>query len=173
MGGTHSNMFRCLLLLTIAAAAHASHPIRQEIVDRVQNSSWEAYAVDENPLAHLSPQEIVNMMGLVDYRPVATSAVDEIVGDIPSSFDARDKWSQCVHPIRNQAKCGSCWAFAAAETLTANLCALGLDPPVLSPQDLVSCDSSDHGSHGGTLPGVNAPPHAFVAPLNGSLANSV
>lgn len=55
-------------------------------------------------------------------------------------------------PVRDQAKCGSCWAFAAAETLTDNLCVLGGAVPVLSPQDLVSCDAKDHGCHGGTLP---------------------
>jgi|ERR1712216_357794 len=45
-------------------------------------------------------------------------------------------------------------AFAAAETLTDNLCVLGQDPPVLSPQDFVSCDKTDHACHGGTLPNV-------------------
>jgi hypothetical protein len=69
-----------------------------------------------------------------------------------ASFDARTKWPSCKKAIRDQAQCGSCWAFAAAETLTDNLCVLGKAPPVLSPQDLVSCDKTDHGCHGGTLP---------------------
>lgn len=38
--------------------------------------------------------------------------------------------------------------------LTTNLCVLGRGNPVLSPQDLASCDSADHGCNGGTLPGA-------------------
>merc|ERR1712070_370336 len=117
------------------------------MLDRIaqaQNgSSYQTYKLDENPFALLSEDEIVGMMGLRDYRPIS-SASNVVVGDIPSSFDARQKWADCIHPIRDQAKCGSCWAFAAAETLTTNLCVLGDAPPVLSPQDLVSCDSGDH-----------------------------
>merc|ERR1712127_374110 len=35
-------------------------------------------------------------------------------GDVPAEFDARTKWPSCIHPIRNQGQCGSCWAFGAS-----------------------------------------------------------
>ena len=38
--------------------------------------------------------------------------------------------------------------------MSTNLCVLGVANEVLSPQDLVSCDKTDHACHGGTLPGA-------------------
>jgi len=73
--------------------------------------------------------------------------------DLPDSFDSRTKWPTCIHPIRNQAQCGSCWAFAASEVLSDRFCiaSQGKTNVVLSPQYLVSCDSSDYGCDGGYL----------------------
>lgn len=34
--------------------------------------------------------------------------------DIPESFNAYERWPGFCHPIRDQAHCGSCWAFAAS-----------------------------------------------------------
>jgi len=73
--------------------------------------------------------------------------------DIPSDFDARTKWPGLIHPIRDQQRCGSCWAFSASEVLSDRVAiASGKASPVLSPEDMVSCDGSDHGCHGGNLP---------------------
>jgi len=71
--------------------------------------------------------------------------------DVPASFDARDNWPNMIHPIANQAQCGSCWAFAAAETLSDRfaISSNGSINLVLSPQQLVSCDRQDMGCNGG------------------------
>jgi len=69
----------------------------------------------------------------------------------PASFDARKQWGACIHPIRDQARCGSCWAFAATEVLSDRFCIAGKNVGVLSPQFLVSCDFSDYGCQGGYL----------------------
>jgi cathepsin B len=68
-----------------------------------------------------------------------------------TSFDARTKWGGCVHSIRDQASCGSCWAFGSSEALSDRFCINGGVNTVLSPQDLVSCDSSDLACNGGYL----------------------
>jgi len=74
-------------------------------------------------------------------------------GDVPDSFDARQKWGSCIHSIRNQEHCGSCWAFSATEALSDRFCiaSSGKEDVILSPQDLVSCDGSDMGCNGGRL----------------------
>jgi len=51
--------------------------------------------------------------------------------------------------VKNQAQCGSCWAFSTAQTVeSANLLA-GKTVPNASPQEIVDCDTSDAGCNGG------------------------
>jgi len=72
---------------------------------------------------------------------------------VPSDFDAREKWGELIHPIRNQEQCGSCWAFSAAEVFSDRVSiAMAKATPPLSPEDMVSCDSNDNGCGGGRLP---------------------
>jgi len=73
--------------------------------------------------------------------------------DVPSDFDSRTQWPDLIHPIRDQQACGSCWAFSASEVLSDRVAiATGKASPVLSPEDLVSCDRVDQGCSGGNLP---------------------
>jgi cathepsin B len=72
---------------------------------------------------------------------------------IPAAFDSRTQWPGAVHPIRNQEQCGSCWAFGATEALSDRFAIqsnLSVNV-VLSPQDLVSCDTANgnQGCDGG------------------------
>lgn len=78
-------------------------------------------------------------------NPIPTSDINK------NSFDAREKWRNKIHPIRNQGKCGSCWAFGATEALSDRFAIIYHNDVVLSPQHLVSCDHSDYGCQGGSL----------------------
>jgi len=73
--------------------------------------------------------------------------------DIPTDFDSRTQWPDCIHAIRDQEQCGSCWAFAASEVTSDRFCiaSQGSVNVVLSPQDLVSCDGQDFGCDGGYI----------------------
>jgi len=72
---------------------------------------------------------------------------------VPTEFDSRTKWPGLVHPIRDQQHCGSCWAFSASEVLSDRVAiATGKASPVLSAEDMVSCDKKDAGCQGGSLP---------------------
>ncbi|ETN78861.1 papain family cysteine protease, partial [Necator americanus] len=64
--------------------------------------------------------------------------------EIPDRFDARDKWPQCAHligDIRDQTKCGSCWAVSAAEVMTDRACVQsgGRIKVHLSDTEILSC----------------------------------
>jgi len=74
------------------------------------------------------------------------------ITDVPSEFNAVTQWKGLVQPIRDQQQCGSCWAFSAAEVLSdRNAIQHNKAEPVLSPEDLVSCDRVDQGCNGGNL----------------------
>lgn len=71
------------------------------------------------------------------------------VSNIPSDFDASTEWPNCIGMIRDQGQCGSCWAFASTEVLADRYCIQQGVSVVLSPQWLVSCDTSNTGCIGG------------------------
>jgi cathepsin B len=77
------------------------------------------------------------------------------VQDIPASFDSRTKWSSIcpsTAEVRDQAACGSCWAFGAVEAMTDRTCIAsnGKNKPHLSAQDMLCCcNSCGMGCNGG------------------------
>lgn len=73
--------------------------------------------------------------------------------DVPDSFDWREAKPECVHAVRDQGACGSCWAHGASEVLSDRFCihSDGQVNVTLSPQQLVDCDLIDHGCQGGFL----------------------
>jgi len=94
--------------------------------------------------------DLVGIEGLETFEGAVAGISD---ADVPDTFDSRTQWAGLIHPIRDQERCGSCWAFSATEVLSdrASIAAKKLTP-VLSPEDLISCDTSDMGCQGGRLP---------------------
>lgn len=113
--------------------------------------------VDENPLSKLEPEQIKGLFG--------TYTDDNLEGielrittenpnyHAPANFDARTKWGNKIHPIRDQGRCGSCWAFGATESVSDRFAidSNGSIDVILSPQQLVDCDKGDYGCGGGYL----------------------
>lgn len=78
----------------------------------------------------------------------------DMLSEVPDSFDWRKENSSCISEVRDQKHCGSCWAFSGTSTLADRVCinSNGSSTELLSPQDLVSCDTVDaHGCHGATI----------------------
>ncbi|KNC86060.1 hypothetical protein SARC_01783 [Sphaeroforma arctica JP610] len=76
--------------------------------------------------------------------------VADVINSLPKEYDARTEHGKCIHPVRNQGRCGSCWSFGASEALSDRFCMAGHDV-LLAPQYLVSCDPVDLGCYGGQL----------------------
>jgi len=88
---------------------------------------------------------------------VLEDTVYAAIADVPASFDARSNWPGLIHPIRDQQGCGSCWAFSASEVLGDRVAiASKTRSPVLSVEDMVSCDTGNGGCTGGQFPKVKA-----------------
>jgi cathepsin B len=119
------------------------------------NADFEVYSYEEHPFKGLSHWDLRNKLGLLGMpaEELAPLPVGEKNYELPADFVSNDKWPECIHPIRDQQRCGSCWAFAASEVLSDRFCIAseGKVNVVLSPQDMVSCDKQDLGCNGGYL----------------------
>lgn len=91
---------------------------------------------------------------LSDFKKLPVVKYDlELIGDLPDSFDPREKWPYCptLNEIRDQGQCGACWAFGAVETMTDRVCIYsnGTKHFHFSAQDLLTCDARNCGCGGG------------------------
>jgi cathepsin B len=131
-----------------------------KLLNEIENSTWTAGQNDV--FNEMSFDEARVLMGtdllhISDYLQSGGKTLDDSyyagMDDPPASFDARTQWQGLIHPIRDQQRCGSCWAFSASEVLSDRVAiATKKASPVLSPEDMVSCDTGDMGCQGGMLP---------------------
>merc|ERR1712188_219463 len=89
---------------------------------------------------------ILGQMGVLSEKsPITLPTLEEdVMLGLPSDFDSRKEWgSMCpsTSEIRDQASCGSCWAFGAVEAMTDRICiaSKGASKPHISAEDLLSC----------------------------------
>jgi cathepsin B len=128
---------------------------REHVAQLKKEAEFEVYDFESHPFAGLSGEDIKAKLGLfgIGWTDLAPLPVGEAKAGLPDNFDSATNWPDCIHPIRDQQSCGSCWAFAASEVLSDRTCIAtsGNTNVVLSPQDLVSCDKKDLGCNGGYL----------------------
>eukprot|EP00993_Chasmostoma_nieuportense_P007729 NODE_989_length_1722_cov_123.702194_g928_i0.p1 GENE.NODE_989_length_1722_cov_123.702194_g928_i0~~NODE_989_length_1722_cov_123.702194_g928_i0.p1 ORF type:complete len:507 (+),score=49.28 NODE_989_length_1722_cov_123.702194_g928_i0:57-1577(+) len=82
------------------------------------------------------------------FQPKPSSVATQV--NLPLSFDARQQWANCtsIQTIRNQAKCGSCWAHSAAEAFSDRLCVAHGTNQIMSPQYQMDCNTDAGGCEG-------------------------
>jgi len=145
-----------LVLLGLVALAAATPLLTKDFVDHINSVQSQWVATHDNRFANMSVEEVKGFLGTElresNYPKVSYEALREFVA-VPDNFDSRTTWKNCIHPIRDQARCGSCWAFGAAEAQSDRLCIasgekINLE---LSTQDMVSCDKNNFACQGGYL----------------------
>ena len=86
-----------------------------------------------------------NAMAVANFNPYRV----KVSNAAPDAFDWRDKGA--VTPVKDQASCGSCWAFSAVANLES-LYYLKKNVQIdISEQMIVDCDTYDSGCNGGLM----------------------
>jgi C1A family cysteine protease len=70
-----------------------------------------------------------------------------VAAPLPASIDYRTLG--CVGPVRDQGRCGSCWAHSIADAVGGALAKSGRPYIDLSVQQLLDCSTQDYGCGGG------------------------
>lgn len=156
-------MFKLVIVGTVMALVSAmpsninkAHPINADMVAAIsqRTNSWVAHTPETNPLANMTRAQLLELVGTNVPAPRFEVAEDQYspVSALPTNFDPRTDaaWKSCIHPVRDQAQCGSCWAFGSSEALSDRFCKAGKNV-ILSPQDQVSCDYNNYGCDGGYI----------------------
>jgi len=100
-------------------------------------NNWKGYTVPSE--LQIAPMHVSSL---------ATPAVSSPC----SATDCDWRNVNAITSVKNQGACGSCWAFSVTEELETAWYLAGNDMPLLSEQQLVSCDKIDQGCNGGTPP---------------------
>jgi len=120
-------------------------------------STW--VAGPNNKFADMTIAEAKKLMGVLPGGPKLPveepNLTPEQLAAIPTDFDARKQWGKIcpsTAEVRDQANCGSCWAFGAVSAMTDRICIAsnGTKQVHISAEDMNSCcDSCGFGCDGG------------------------
>ncbi|KAH7706080.1 Protein CPR-6 c [Aphelenchoides avenae] len=160
-------MLKHLLLLTLARAALAAARKDSTYLRSSEKLTGEALVDYVNSHQHqwtarytpVNVDQLKSMLGLKrDFSKPALKSKERAASlaleiDLPKEFDARTKWPDCIAEvgnIRDQAACGSCWAFGAVESMSDRICIAsnGTVQVSLSADDLMTCFSGANGCNG-------------------------
>lgn len=134
-------------MFVLALACAHEMLVTKEYTDYLKKHvSWEVAEYEDNIFRGWTVDEIKSIL-LKDVPSEGYIPEVEAEENLPSAVN----WAHasCDHGPRNQANCGSCWAFAVTGMLSDRCCLQGHDKGWLAPQELVSCDPKSHGCRGG------------------------
>ena len=160
----HKCLIAAVLVATATAAAVENAHVSPRAVDFINSLdlSWTA-SLDQGNL--ISGAETADIKKLCGAQPTAPEAMParrvfddaERAAVIPTAFDSKDKWPQCktITHIRDQSACGSCWAFAATESMSDRYCTYGGPTDLeISAATLMECCSFCGQGCGGGQPAL-------------------
>ncbi|ETN78862.1 papain family cysteine protease [Necator americanus] len=132
----------------------------QAYVDYI-NQHQSFYRAEYSPLAEQYAKTVMSSEFVT--KPNQNYVVKDVDLNInlPETFDAREKWPNCtsIRTIRDQSKCGSCWAVSSASVMSDRLCiqsnstiqARNISDSWVSATDILSCcKNCGRGCYGGS-----------------------
>jgi len=107
------------------------------------------FTVGANFMSTWTHEEYKKLLGFGGLKNNSTQEATVLSTEgIPAAKDWRSLGA--VNPVKNQAQCGSCWAFSATSAMeSAQKIQKGGALLSLSEQELVSCDKECYGCQGG------------------------
>ena len=152
--------FSVVLLLLISSLSFAQDALSGSVRDQINNiqnlihQKGAKWVAGETSVSNLPREEWQALVGL-SFKPLSAPPIpDEMSAmGVPAALDWRDNGGNFVTKVKNQAKCGSCWAFSLTGGLEAYVLRTQNKPGAdvdLSEQVLLSC-SGVGSCQGGTL----------------------
>jgi len=121
----------------------------ESIVETVNNDPTSTWVAIDYPSSVITRAKFLARLGT--FVPSSEEVISEISNALPENFDAREEWGSLILPVRDQGSCGSCWAFSVTETIGDRMRIIGCDNNHISPQDCVSCDTTNLACNGGYM----------------------
>ena len=156
LSSTHFAFMRHVAEYNLSYATTSEFDARHEIFTAIHELMEAENANPENTftLAHnqFSTWTNAERNKVLGFR--SSGAVNAITENNTPNADSVD-WNTkgCVTAPKNQASCGSCWAFSTTGSMEGAHCAEGNTLVSLSEQELVDCDTADGnaGCNGGDM----------------------
>ena len=126
-----------LLMLLVAVGSCVDLIVTKSYTDYLKRHvEWEVVDYEENIFRGFTIEEAQLLLGnkpplqqepLPLYEPTR-----EQLQRLPSAFDLRNFHADCIHQVRNQGNCGSCWSFATSGMLADRCCMMSSDHGLLA-----------------------------------------
>jgi C1A family cysteine protease len=111
------------------------------------NAEQDSFTVGHNYMSTWTHDEYKQLLGYKGQTNETKNVVELDTSNLSDSVDWRTKGA--VNAVKNQARCGSCWAFSATCAVEgAHFLKTGTLLS-LSEQQVVSCDKTSYGCNGG------------------------
>lgn len=139
-----------ILGFLLVAAMCSDLIVTKEYIEQLKETvNWEVEDYENSVFRGWTIEEAKNFLGLVNNDE--EKIYPEYESETPPPAELSWVGADCIHEVRNQGNCGSCWAFAATGMLTDRCCMYAKDQGWLAPQELVSCERFSHGCRGGYM----------------------
>jgi len=114
------------------------------------NMEGHSWSLAHNHMSDWTESERNSMLGYVKKERNPENAHQFDVAAVPATVDWRQSLKS-VNDVKDQAKCGSCWAFSTTGSIESNYEIAHKEYIPLSEQQLVDCSWWDNGCGGGNI----------------------